>query len=640
MKYLPVTGGAEGYTMNGVVCPRCTLPDAPYNGICPQCGALLSEGLISMATETAIDPDGGDVFQIGDVISDRYIVQALIGRGGMGSVYKVLDKVLGEELALKILLPHFLTDEQVVERFINEVRITRKITHPNIVRVHDIGLAGDNLFISMEYVDGESLRTILERMGPSARLTVRQSVYIITQLCIALKYAHHYTVHRDIKPDNIMVTRRNHVKLMDFGISKLMDERFDNNADAVVGTPRYMAPEQIHHAPDVDGRADIYSMGVVLHELITGKLPAGLLKPLSYTYDDVPLELDAILLKCLEPDREKRYANTSDLRDALKALSESSHDGISSGTDSSSNSSSDIKTPPVTSPAMTGILEAFMKEEGLRNNTAGSANQAHFTPGQAVPGGLLQSASVGEASRSASSSLPKKGREHAVKSRHPRPGFFERNLRIIVILAVSIAILAFLFTGKRYLMSGSEQTQPVQQLLDSESIKKQVNERLNAVGGILETLDLIHKDYVRAPSAESREALNIIREMLIEDVRTRIYAIPFDMKKMNSASNDVVQASRIDNDHSIRTLVEEVNREVAQFKFVLTSVDTEQGTAVFRLNNPYLSEATETVAVGDFLQKRFLVSSIGAKAVFLEDTSPRCKGRNLLARLLEPIVAE
>ncbi|NLV44385.1 MAG: serine/threonine protein kinase [Candidatus Hydrogenedentes bacterium] len=630
--------------MSVVVCPRCTLPNVPSNGICPQCGALLSEGLISMSVETPIDPEEGDVFQVGDSISDRYIVQALIGRGGMGSVYKVLDKVLEEELALKILLPHFATDKQVVERFINEVRITRKITHPNIVRVHDIGLAGDNLFISMEYVDGESLRTILERMGPSARLTVRQSVYILTQLCIALKYAHRYTVHRDIKPDNILVTRRNHIKLMDFGISKLMDERFDTNANAVVGTPRYMAPEQIHHAPDVDGRADIYSMGVVLHELITGKLPAGLPKPVSYAYDDVPPELDAILLRCLEPDREKRFANTGELREALRSLSESSHDSENSVTKSSQSSSSDIKTPSPIPATMTDVFESFMKEENIRTGASESAVRQQFVPGHTSAVGSHHDASSEGASNKASPLTPNHDLELPTRSTYlPKqhyPGFWERHSKIMVVLLILLFVFGFIFVGKQQFTGEGEQTDASQYLPDREIIQKQVDERLAVKGSFTEAFDSIHQDYEREPTLENKEALDIIREMLIEDIRARIYAIPFDMKKMNSASNDVVRASQIDDDYRILTLVEEVNKEVAQFKFVLTGINAEQGNAVFRINNPYYPEATETAAVGDFLQKRFLVSSIGSKSVFLEDTSPRCKGRNLFARLMEPLAAE
>ncbi|HOH30808.1 MAG TPA: protein kinase, partial [Candidatus Hydrogenedentes bacterium] len=126
--------------------------------------------------EDSNPPPTDNLCAIGELINERYVVLDLLGWGGMGVVYKVRDTVLGEELALKILLPHFVTDEAVIERFINEVRITRKITHPNIVRVHDIGLMGDSLFISMEYVDGESLRKVLDRRGAGARLSMRQSV--------------------------------------------------------------------------------------------------------------------------------------------------------------------------------------------------------------------------------------------------------------------------------------------------------------------------------------------------------------------------------------------------------------------------------------------------------------------------------
>ena len=157
-----------------------------------------------------------------------------------------------ETVALKTLLPHFMRDKVIVERFFNEARIARQLSHPNIVRVHDIGTAGDVIYISMEYVAGQSLRGKLEAMPAGKRLPVKTALRVIDELCAALEYAHHYTVHRDIKPENIMLTEDGAVKLMDFGISKLMASGTVTATSMIMGTPYYMSPEQLRDSSRVE----------------------------------------------------------------------------------------------------------------------------------------------------------------------------------------------------------------------------------------------------------------------------------------------------------------------------------------------------------------------------------------------------
>jgi serine/threonine protein kinase len=256
------------------------------------------------------------------VVNNRYAVLGMIGRGGMGCIYKVHDNVLGEELALKTLLPQFTQEKMVVDRFLNEARITRKLTHPNIVRVHDIGSAGRGIFISMEYVQGNSLRDILQKLPSGQRLPLKQTLYIIDQLCIALEYAHRFTIHRDIKPENVMITPDNQIKLMDFGISKLMDNRFNTSASVVMGTPFYMSPEQYRNTRDVDARADIYSVGIMLYEMLTGAVPTGVPKPVSEAFKDIPPVMDDLLKRCIDQDREKRFKNAAEMRTALQPVLE------------------------------------------------------------------------------------------------------------------------------------------------------------------------------------------------------------------------------------------------------------------------------------------------------------------------------
>ena len=193
--------------------------------------------------------DGEFEFRRGQVVNGRFTVLDLIGRGGMGRIYKVHDNVLGEDMALKTLLPQFLRDKMVVERFFNEARIARRLAHPNIVRVHDIGSAGKGMYISMEYVQGDSLRGMLEKMQPGQRIPLGEVLRIIDELCVALEYAHQYTIHRDIKPENIMLENGRRVKLMDFGISKLMDNTRMTGVSVVMGTPYYMSPEQLRQQP-------------------------------------------------------------------------------------------------------------------------------------------------------------------------------------------------------------------------------------------------------------------------------------------------------------------------------------------------------------------------------------------------------
>ena len=256
-------------------------------------------------------------FRQGQVVAKRYTVLKLIGRGGMGAIYKVHDNILGEEVALKTLLPQFARDKLVVERFFNEARIARRLAHPNIVRVHDIGSTGQVIYISMEFVDGKSLRAAMEAFHHGAKMPVLQTLLIMDELCAALEYAHRYTVHRDLKPENVMIEKSGTVKLMDFGISKLMADTRLTGASVVMGTPFYMAPEQLRNSRDVDVRADIYSMGVMLYEVLTGNVPTGVPKPLSEILQGVPKQLDKIVQQCVEPEPKDRFQNVAELRGAL-----------------------------------------------------------------------------------------------------------------------------------------------------------------------------------------------------------------------------------------------------------------------------------------------------------------------------------
>lgn len=308
--------------MAKVKCPKCFHVNPDGNDHCEHCKAPLPRIRIdAQPAPTPPSPPNPELqFARGQVVAGRYSVLSLIGRGGMGAIYKVHDNVLGEAVALKTLLPQFVRDKMVVERFFNEAKIARRLAHPNIVRVHDIGNAEGSVYISMEYVQGISLRSMLEGLPAGQRLTLNKVLALIDALCAALEYAHQYTIHRDIKPENIMVTADGTVKLMDFGISKLMADTRMTAASVVMGTPFYMSPEQLKNSRDVDARADIYSVGVVLYEALTGNVPTGVPRPASQIASEVPPTMDAIIMKCVSPDPRERYANATELRAALRPI--------------------------------------------------------------------------------------------------------------------------------------------------------------------------------------------------------------------------------------------------------------------------------------------------------------------------------
>ncbi len=258
--------------------------------------------------------------KLGDIIAGRYEVRGSVGRGGMGRIYRVFDKILGEEVALKTLLPDHVDDKVVLDRFFNEARIARNLSHPNIVRVHDIGQADDTVYISMELLKGKSLRQMLDQLQPGQRLPIAGILRMFDALCAALDYAHHFTVHRDIKPENVMILTDGTLKLMDFGISKLKGNPNLTSASIVMGTPHYMAPEQLRNTSTVDARADVYSVGVMLYEVLTGDRPTGLAKPASKIHGEVPAALDPIIEKCCQADPSKRYQSAGELRAALREV--------------------------------------------------------------------------------------------------------------------------------------------------------------------------------------------------------------------------------------------------------------------------------------------------------------------------------
>ncbi|TKJ31228.1 hypothetical protein CEE39_07355 [bacterium (candidate division B38) B3_B38] len=267
------------------------------------------------------EPSSFSPFSEAEVINNRYEVRGVLGRGGMGVVYKVYDRILKEDIALKVLLRSLMRSEKAVEMFYNEAKISLSLTHQNIVRVRDIGETDEVKFISMELLDGINLRDWMALpRSRSNKTAVEDVTTIIKQVCNALSYAHRFTVHRDIKPENIMVLKNLQIKITDFGISKLLPPIELSSTVLSVGTAYYMAPEQYIQGSEVDHRADIYSVGVLLYELLVGKLPIGRFKIPSQLRSDLPSIADHIITKSLESEPEDRYENIEEMKSDILIL--------------------------------------------------------------------------------------------------------------------------------------------------------------------------------------------------------------------------------------------------------------------------------------------------------------------------------
>jgi tRNA A-37 threonylcarbamoyl transferase component Bud32 len=241
----------------------------------------------------------------------------LIGRGGMGAVYKARQKNLERLVALKILPPEIGRDPAFAERFAREAQALAHLSHPHIVAIHDFGRRDGLFFFLMEYMDGLNLRQLMA----SGNVSPKEALAIVPQICDALQFAHDQgIVHRDIKPENILLDRRGQVKIADFGLAKLTGQpTAAATAEQVMGTTQYMAPEQTQHPSEVDHRADIYSLGVVFYQMLTGELPLGKFEPPSHKVL-IDVRLDEVVLRALEKEPERRYQQVSQVKSAVETI--------------------------------------------------------------------------------------------------------------------------------------------------------------------------------------------------------------------------------------------------------------------------------------------------------------------------------
>lgn len=277
----------------------------------------------SRATSASVEVDQPEELSLRDVqaLFPKLQILELIGRGGMGVVYKAEQKHLGRLVALKLLRGKCSQDPSLAERFTREARALAKLAHPHIVGVHDFGQAGDRPYLIMEYIDGTNLRHMLaeRKISPQAALAM------VSPICDALQFAHEEgIVHRDIKPENILIDRRGRVRIADFGLARLMSRAQNEwtltGTRQVMGTPHYMAPEQMERPQEVDHRADIFSLGVVIYEMLTGELPIGRFD-LPSKKIDIDVRLDRIVLRTLEKEPARRYQHVSDVQTAVEQFS-------------------------------------------------------------------------------------------------------------------------------------------------------------------------------------------------------------------------------------------------------------------------------------------------------------------------------
>jgi serine/threonine protein kinase len=296
-------------------CPKCEFKNTDTARYCSNCAAPLQSSEDKEVTETLEAPK--EELTAGSIFAGRYEIVEELGKGGMGRVYRAFDNKVEEEIALKLLQPEIAVSKKTIKRFRTELKLARKITHKNVCRMFDFHEEEKTPFITMEYVRGESLKVFIQNQGI---VPEEKAVNIAQQICLGLSEAHEIgVVHRDLKPQNIMMDLDGHAKIMDFGIAHFLEAEGVTQTGMIIGTPDYMSPEQAE-GKKADQRSDIYSLGIILYEMVTGKVPfkgdtalSIALKQKTETpadprklNDQVSEDMCSVILKCLEKDRKEK----------------------------------------------------------------------------------------------------------------------------------------------------------------------------------------------------------------------------------------------------------------------------------------------------------------------------------------------
>ena len=312
-------------------CPKCETVNPADSKFCKECATSLPSSDKPQISVTRTLETTADEFARGTLFAGRYEIIEELGVGGMGKVYRAHDTKLNEEVALKLIKPEIAAYKKTVERFHNEIKIARQISHKNVCRTHDLHQEGETLFLTMEYVRGEDLKSLIHR---TKTLSAGTALSIARQVAEGLGEAHKLGItHRDLKPGNIMIDKDGQAKIMDFGIARSLHSGGITAEGGIIGTPEYMSPEQVE-GKEADQRSDIYSLGIILYEMVTGRAPFEGDTSFSVAYKhrheapeeprkfnpQLPDALNRVILQCMEKDRETRYQTAQELLADLEKI--------------------------------------------------------------------------------------------------------------------------------------------------------------------------------------------------------------------------------------------------------------------------------------------------------------------------------
>ncbi len=304
-----------------MLCTLCGRENRDAAKFCDACGGALDRTV----TRTGIDPE---LDAVRKAFHDRYAVESLLGRGGMGNVYKARERTLDRYVALKIVPEYRHQDQQFIERFRREARIAARLRHPRIVSVHEVGTMGTFPYFSMDYIEGSTLRSVVERRHS---LPQEDAISIVVEICRAVSHAHSKgIIHRDLKPENVMIDTEGDVFVMDFGLARAVEDTSLTQPGVVIGTPFYMSPEQLA-GEKLDERSDVYSIGLILHYCLTGdelfradnvtavmaKHSTIRIRDLMTTQSLLPTNLQDVLVSMIEEDRYMRARSVKEVLERL-----------------------------------------------------------------------------------------------------------------------------------------------------------------------------------------------------------------------------------------------------------------------------------------------------------------------------------
>jgi tRNA A-37 threonylcarbamoyl transferase component Bud32 len=424
---------------------------------------------------------------IGQIVGN-YKIEEKLGEGGMGAVYKGVDTMLDREVAIKALRPELASQTAVVERFRTEAVTLAKLNHPNIATLYTMFRQGEELYMVLEFVRGETLDNILQRRGV---LPADEAIPVFCQVLDGIDHAHELgIVHRDIKPANMMLTEKGTLKVLDFGIARLLGSARMTRAGNIIGTLEYMAPEQVR-GQETDGRSDIYALGMMLYEALTGRLPfdtqnefelmkaqTEIVPPNPRSINpSIPPDVDAAIMKAIEKDPDKRFQTGGEFREVLLEAGFSASGTMHGATGSYKRPSTRPSRPamPVDRPASGQVSNAGIKETRLGAQPAAAPKETRLGAGAAAS----TSAGAMKATRLGNAPAPE---THVAAASAGNPSFFSKlsaihyvgaGLVLLIVASVGIGVPLLLFLGSSS-AAKTEAVQPAKAESGSQAQKPEV----------------------------------------------------------------------------------------------------------------------------------------------------------------------